>query len=111
MSRSVYLCVLALAASSILQAEPVADPGSRGVNWSEVKSRVAQHDWAAGTVRDMERDVDAISGRYEHPPLGTTGWFHEYFCDDDAQRLVFDAKKPECACVSGLRAGLQRIAL
>jgi len=83
-----------VSASMVLQAEPVADPGSRGVDWDAVKSRVARHEWAAETVQGMERNVRAVIGRYAHPPLGRTGWFHEYFCDDDAQRLVFDPKKP-----------------
>jgi hypothetical protein len=88
------IVVLVLTVYSVLGAEPVADPGSRGVDWERVKSRVGVNEWAAAVVRDMERDVRAVMVRYANPPLGKTGWFHEYFCDDDAQRLVFDPEKP-----------------
>ncbi|MBE0536693.1 MAG: hypothetical protein IH624_13585 [Phycisphaerae bacterium] len=38
MKWSVRITLLVLAAS-YMQAEPIADPGSRGVNWEQVKAQ------------------------------------------------------------------------
>ncbi len=86
------VCVLIFSVG--LQAQPITDPGGRGVDWDKVKEKVARYQWAKDTVDSMKSHVQAVRSRYEHPPLGTTGWFHEYFCDDDAHRLKFDPDKP-----------------
>ena len=80
--------------TACLLAGPVADPGSRGVDWDKVRQKAARHKWAGDIVERMKKEARAVMSRYEHPPLGTTGWFHEYFCDDDAHRLTFDPDKP-----------------
>ena len=80
--------------TACLLAGPVADPGSCGVDWDKVRQKAARHKWAGDIVERMKKEARAVMSRYEHPPLGTTGWLHEYFCDDDARRLTFDPDKP-----------------
>ncbi|MGC9326869.1 MAG: heparinase II/III domain-containing protein [Candidatus Hinthialibacter sp.] len=75
-------------------ASPASDPGSRGVDWEQVKNKIAAYDWAQQMVKQMKSSVRRTMSRYENPPLGVTGWLHEYYCDDDARRLQFDPKKP-----------------
>jgi len=94
MKRSVPVVWFVFVVSYALCAGPVADPGSRGVDWQRVKAKVEARDWAGEIVRGMEQSVRGVMGRYDHPPLGKTGWFHDYFCGDDAQRLIFDPQKP-----------------
>ncbi len=73
---------------------PVADPGSRGVDWAKVKVRVESQDWAKSIVQGMRANVVTTRSRYAEPPLGESGWFHDYYCPKDARRLVFDWQKP-----------------
>lgn len=75
-------------------AGPIADPGSRGVDWTKVKARVASQDWAQAIVSGMKANVATTRSRYAEPPLGESGWFHDYYCPKDARRLVFDWQKP-----------------
>lgn len=75
-------------------AGPVENPGSRGIDWGQVRGKVAANGWARSVVEGMKEDTLAVMARYDSPPLGKTGWFHEYFCDDDARRLTFDPDKP-----------------
>ena len=86
--------VLLMAGCSLLYAEPVADPGSRGVDWDGVKEKIARQPWAARIVDRMRESVRETQSRYAEPPLGLSGWTHEYYCDDDARRLRFDPQKP-----------------
>ncbi len=79
---------------SFVYSAPIDDPGSRGVDWDQVREKVEKHEWAASLVQELEKGVLRTMQRYDHPPLGKTGWLHEYFCDDDAQRLRFDPEKP-----------------
>jgi oligo-alginate lyase len=85
-------CVLFAARSAA--AEPVADPGSRGVDWPKVKSRAESQPWARSIVAAMKSAVATAQKRYAEPPLGESGWFHDYYCPKDARRLVFDWQKP-----------------
>ncbi|MBN2325992.1 MAG: alginate lyase family protein [Candidatus Omnitrophica bacterium] len=75
-------------------AAPASNPGSRGVDWAQVNEKIAAHEWAKQIVKQMKSSVRRTMSRYEHPPLGVTGWLHEYYCDDDARRLRFDPQKP-----------------
>jgi hypothetical protein len=72
----------------------VEDPGSRGVDWDAVKAKIQNHPWAKNLVEDLKNSVRNTQRNFDHPPLGTTGWLHEYYCDKDAGRLRFDPKKP-----------------
>ncbi len=71
-----------------------SDPGSRGVDWVQVKSRVENLDWAGSIVSRLKESVATTQKRYNEPPLGESGWFHDYYCPKDARRLVFDWQKP-----------------
>jgi hypothetical protein len=82
------------AVMGIGRAEPIADPGSRGVDWAKVKARAGEQDWAAKIVTGMKSSVATTQKRYAEPPLGESGWFHDYYCPKDARRLVFDWQKP-----------------
>ncbi len=73
---------------------PVSDPGTRGVDWDSVKTKIQNHSWAQEILDSMKEDVRTTMERYDHPPLGKTGWLHEYYCDEDATRLRFDPDKP-----------------
>ncbi len=88
------VCLVTIFIHHSLCAEPVANPGSRGVDWERVREKVSNYSWAADIVSRMKNSVQTIESRYEYPPLGTTGWLHEYYCDDDARRLLFDPNKP-----------------
>jgi hypothetical protein len=59
-----------------------------------VKQKVERFDWAKDVVEQIKRNVEEAQRNFEHPPLGITGWYHEYFCEDDAARLTFDPKQP-----------------
>ena len=87
--------VLVFGYSFCVYGGPVADPGSRGIDWDAVRAKVAKDKRAQDLVKGMEGQVRGVMGRYDHPPLGKTGWFHDYFCEDDAQRLKFDPDKPK----------------
>ncbi len=92
--RSLLLCLGLIITTSSIHAAPIQDPGSRGVDWDKVKQKVASHKWASDIVDNLKDSVHHTQSLYEHPPLGTTGWLHEYYCDDDARRLTFDPKQP-----------------
>ena len=78
----------------VVGAGSIADPGSRGVDWEKVKFRVETQGWAKSIVSGMKANVTTTQSRYAEPPLGESGWFHDYYCPKDARRLVFDWQKP-----------------
>lgn len=84
-----WIAIVPLAAFAV-----IGDPGSRGVDWEAVKRKAAQYDWAKRAVEDMKRGVARTQRQFDHPPLGETGWLHEYFCGKDATHLTFDPDKP-----------------
>lgn len=94
MNRPILLSTFVIISLSVQAGVPIADPGSRGVDWDAVQVKIDHNDWAARIVRELKQDVHRTQAEYEHPPLGTTGWLHEYYCDDDARRLQFDPEKP-----------------
>jgi len=92
--RSFILCLGLILTATSIHAAPLQNPGSRGVDWDKVKQKVADYKWASDIVVNLKHSVHHTQSLYEYPPLGTTGWLHEYYCDDDARRLIFDPKKP-----------------
>ena len=67
-------------ATGAVWAAPIADPGSRGVDWAKVKVRVETQPWAKTIVSGMKANVATTQNRYAEPPLGESGWFHDYYC-------------------------------
>ena len=99
MKRMVNMRIAFVVLTLVVTTGPVvasypADPGSRGVDWDAVKAKVSKYDWARRIVERLRRDVDEVRDLYDHPPLGLTGWTHEYFCSVDAHRLEFAPKRP-----------------
>lgn len=99
--KKLILAIAVVGFSFCVYGGPVADPGSRGIDWDVVKAKIEQHQWARDVVKGIEGQVRGVIGRYDHPPLGKTGWFHDYYCQDDARRLVFDPKKPKSHVCEG----------
>jgi len=77
--RWITVGILAWATVSV-QSSPIAEPGSRGVDWAKVKIRIETQDWARAIVSRMRTDVATTQKRYAEPPLGESGWFHDYYC-------------------------------
>lgn len=88
------LSLIILLGSLPLHAAVYPDPGSRGVDWDAVQNKVERFKWAHGITQSLKTELRQTQKRYAHPPLGETGWFHEYYCDRDARRLTFDPDKP-----------------
>ncbi|MGI6456838.1 MAG: heparinase II/III domain-containing protein [bacterium] len=68
---------------------------SRGIEWDTVQQKIENHQWAGEIVTGLRENVKSVRANFEHPPLGITGWYHNYFCETDAQRLRFDPHKPQ----------------
>lgn len=85
---------VAVAVMGMGWADPIPNPGSRGVDWANVKARVGVQDWAAKIIAGIKQGVTTTQKRYTEPPLGESGWFHDYYCPKDARRLVFNWQKP-----------------
>ncbi len=92
--KLIPLVITALFIPSLTWSAPIADPGSRGIDWDQVKQKVKTRGWAASIVKRVQKDVLKTISLYDEPPLGTTGWLHEYYCEADARRLTFDPQKP-----------------
>jgi len=90
----VCLVAAGLAATVPAATTPPTDPGSRGVDWDRVRAKVATYDWAKAVVDDLRGEFERTRKRFAHPPLGRTGWWHDYYCSKDAHRLTFDPDKP-----------------
>lgn len=98
MRRFILFSLLVLI--SLSSQAVVDDPGDRGVDWKQVREKIDNQAWAKAIFEDMQADVRRTKSQFEHPPLGKTGWLHEYYCDKDAQRLRFDPNKPhEHVCI------------
>lgn len=94
MTRILLLILPAIGlASSPLAASP--DLGSRGVDWKMVKAKVAQRQWARDALAEMEKELADWRRHFPVPPPGRTGWYHDYFCPDDAARLTFSPAEPK----------------
>ncbi len=87
-----FLIAFFFASTSV--SAPLSDPGSRGIDWKAVRQKIETWAWAQAIVEDLKRNVNRTQSLHKTPPLGTTGWLHEYYCDEDANRLRFDPQKP-----------------
>ncbi len=84
---SVFLCSISISSGA------VTTPDSRGVNWDTVDHKIDTYQWAQNVHKQMVDNVNSTQKLFPEPPLGETGWWHEYYCEDDAVRLTFDPKK------------------
>lgn len=90
---SIFIIITFISNHTFAVEYPV--PGSRGVDWDLVKQKVENYDWARDIVDDLKSNVAQAQKHFDHPVLGITGWYHEYFCEDDATRLTFDPTQPK----------------
>ncbi|MBN1123570.1 MAG: heparinase II/III family protein [Sedimentisphaerales bacterium] len=93
MIRILFL-LFSFVASFSMAADYPSDPGSRGVDWTLVKQKVNDYTWARSIVNDLRKEVQRTQNQFQHPPFGKTGWWHNYYCSEDAHRLDFHPEKP-----------------
>ncbi|MBN1816860.1 MAG: heparinase II/III family protein [Sedimentisphaerales bacterium] len=88
------IAIVAFAAFQAMSASYPEDPGSRGVDWKLVKEKIDRYSWARDIVEDLQQEVQKVRSQFRTPPLGRTGWWHDYYCSEDAYRLDFHPEKP-----------------
>lgn len=45
-------------------------------------------------LKDMENDINVFFENYHDDPRFISGWGHNYFCEEDGGKLIYDVKKP-----------------
>jgi hypothetical protein len=63
------------------------------VDWAAVQQKIQTQAWAKQAFEKQQASFDRVAALYETPPLGVTGWLHEYFCEKGHQ-LTFDPTSP-----------------
>jgi Heparinase II/III-like protein/Alginate lyase len=65
------------------------------LDWSALRLRAQTLPWAIDIADRLSQAFDhATQVLPKEPPLGESAWYHHYFCDADATKLLFDPKQP-----------------
>ncbi|MFZ5967160.1 MAG: heparinase II/III domain-containing protein [Bacillota bacterium] len=65
-----------------------------GEDWNEVRARVSCNQKLEEMVTAIEEEVNQWIVDFYDCPQVISGWGHQYFCEEDGGKLIFDIKKP-----------------